>query len=240
MKKTVLFLIYLLGIINLSFSISFNFFQDLKRNTEPKMKITREEKNRIGKIEFYSHNQILKLVEEEQKILVYSDPFSSMPDDIIFTARKGDEVKVTHVLYSPKIKSSCLLVTISTGKAGFIPLHKNPYGNGQFTFKEDLMVNGKTIKILNLNRKYTFEGFSDNPAIIYSQPDINSETIVRIYDVFRVDSQSITADYNWLYVIYENYSGWINKKYLCDGIGGPVLNSPEEIICEELLWADYR
>ena len=240
MKKLLLVLFNLFFIINSTFAFNFTLFSKSAKNTNSEIKLSRDEKNRIGKIEFYPHNQILKPTDDGQKLVIHSDPFSSMPDDVIFTARKGDEVKVTHVLYSPKIKSSCLLVTISTGKAGFIPLHKNPYGNGQFTFKEDLMVNGKTIKILNLNRKYTFEGFSDNPAIIYSQPDINSETFVRIYDVFRVDSQSITADYNWLYVIYENYSGWINKKYLCDGIGGPVLNSPEEIICEELLWADYR
>ena len=61
-----------------------------------------------------------------------------------------------------------------------------------------------------------------------------------IFNDVRLDATAITSDYKWLYVTYENHQGWINTKYLCDGIGGPVLYTPEETICEELHWADYR
>lgn len=196
--------------------------------------------NKMGDIEIYVHNQILKLNDDKQKINIHLKPFSFTSDDIFFTAKIGDEVKVTHVLYSQKKYASCLFVTIPSGKTGFVPLSENPYKDGQFSFREEIIVNGNAVKVLKLNRQYTFESFTNDVATIQTQPDYASDVIARISNDIRLECQAITADYNWLCVTYENREGWINTKYLCRGIGGPVLNTPEEMICEELLWSGYR
>lgn len=123
---------------------------------------------------------------------------------------------------------------------GFIPIKSNPYKDGNFSFKEEIKVNGNSVKILNLKRTYTFESFKNDPAKLQSLPAFDSEVLLEIFNDVRLETAAITSDYKWLYVTYENHQGWINTKYLCDGIGGPVLYTPEEIICEELLWADFR
>ena len=240
MKKILLVLFNLFFIINSTFAFNFTLFSKSAKNTNPEIKLSKDEKNRIGKIEFYPHNQILKPTDEGQKLVIHSDPFSSMQDDVIFIARKGDEVAVSHVLFSSKIKLACLLVTIPSGKSGFIYISENPYANGQFGFKEELVVKEKIVKILNLNRKYTFEGFPNKPVLIHKLPDSSSEIIAEFDRDFRLETQAITEDYKWLNVMYENQSAWINTDFLCNGSGGPIVNTPEEMICEELLWAGYR
>lgn len=240
MKKAFLCIFNLFTIITSIFAIDFKLPLKFGKNENHTIKLTREEKSRIGEIEFYKHNQILKLIYEDQKINIHSKPFSFMSDDIFFIAKYGDELKVIEVLYSPKINSSCLFVIIPSGKSGYIPLYKNPYKKGQFTFKEELVVNDSSVKVLSLQRQYTFEGFSKDPAIIQTQPTFDSDVIAKIYEGIRLETKAITADYKWLYVTYENQEGWINTRYLCDGIGGPVLNTPKEMIGEDLFRGKYR
>ena len=194
--------------------------------------------NKKGDIEVYVHNQMLDI--SEQAIKIYSRPFSKNEGNKIYTTQNGDKISVTKILYSKSYKRTCIEVNLPSNQTGFIPLSENPYKDGQFSFREEINVNGKTVKVLNLNRQYSFESFTNDVAIIHTQPDYASDVIAKINSDIRLECQAITADYNWLCVTYENQEGWINTKYLCRGIGGPVLNTPEEMICEELLWADYR
>ena len=200
--------------------------------------IDSETLNKKGDIEVYVHNQMLDI--NEQAIKIYSKPFSKKEENIIYITQNGDKISVTKILYSKSYKRTCIEVNLPSNQTGFIPLSENPYKDGQFSFREEINVNGKTVKVLNLNRQYTFESFTNDVAIIHTQPDYESDVIAKISNDIRLECQAITADYNWLCVTYENQEGWINTKYLCRGIGGPVLNTPEEMICEELLWSGYR
>ena len=240
MKKIALFLILLCFLSDCIFSIS--FFSKIDKSKKPLINISREDKKRIGEIECYEHNQLLKLTDENQIIKIHSKPFSFKVDNVFYTAKKGDEIKINSVLFSQKFGTSCLLVSLESGLTGFIPISRNPYRKDQFTFKEKINLNGKLITILNLRRIYTFESFTDNPASIFSQPDFDSELLVsmKVNDVVKLEAKAITSDYKWLYVNYDNQDGWISTKYLCVDIGGSVLNTPEEMICEELLWKNFR
>lgn len=194
--------------------------------------------NKKGDIEVYVHNQMLDI--SKQSIKIYSRPFSKKEENIIYITQNGDKISVTKILYSKSYNRTCIEVNLPSNQIGFIPLSENPYKDGQFSFREEINVNGKTVIVLNLNRQYTFESFTNDVAIIQTQPDYESDVIAKISNDIRLECQAITADYNWLCVTYENQEGWINTKYLCRGIGGPVLYTPEELICEELLWSGYR
>lgn len=194
--------------------------------------------NKMGDIEIYVHNQMLEI--NEQAIKIYSKPFSKNEGNKIYTTQNGDKISVTNILYSKSYNRTSIEVNLPSNQTGFIPLSENPYKDGQFSFREEINVNGKTVKVLNLNRPYNFESFTNDVAIIQTQPDYASDVIARISNDIRLECQAITADYNWLCVTYENREGWINTKYLCRGIGGPVLNTPEEMICEDLFWGKYR
>lgn len=194
--------------------------------------------NKMGDIEIYVHNQMLDI--NEQAIKIYSKPFSKNEGNKIYTTQNGDKISVTNILYSKSYNRTSIEVNLPSNQIGFIPLSENPYKDGQFSFRKEINVNGKTVKVLNLNRQYTFESFTNDVATIQTQPDYASDVIAKISNDIRLECQAITADYNWLCVTYENQEGWINTKYLCRGIGGPVLNTPEEMICEELLWSGYR
>ena len=188
-------------------------------------------------ISIYAHNQVLRFPERQRK--VYSKPFTMFDENVIYLTQNGDELQVNRVFYEKSHNRTYVEVSLPTGETGYIRFPKNPYKDGQFSFKEELLINGNPVKVLNLKRPYTFEGFPNRPAIIQRQPDFNSEIIAKVSGAIILECTAITADYNWLNVIYEDHEAWMNTKYLCDGKGGPLLYTPEETFCEEL-WGEYR
>lgn len=238
MKRNLLFFSLFVICISACSANEKGLFPRFIKNEGNDIKISKEDKERIGQIDEIEHNQILSI--SVQKIEVHSRPFSFKQDNVIYISKPGDEIKIKNVLYSKKFGTSCLYVTFPDNKKGFIPMKSNPYKDGNFSFKDEIEVNGIFVKILNLKRTYTFESFTNDPAKLQIQPSFDSEVLSEIFNDVRLDATAITSDYKWLYVTYGNHQGWINTKYLCDGIGGPVLYTPEETICEELLWADYR
>ncbi|MBQ3642378.1 hypothetical protein II906_10720 [bacterium] len=134
--------------------------------------------NKKGDIEVYVHNQMLDI--SEQAIKIYSRPFSKNEGNKIYTTQNGDKISVTKILYSKSYKRTCIEVNLPSNQTGFIPLSENPYKDGQFSFREEINVNGKTVKVLNLNRQYTFESFTNDVAIIHTQPDYASAISLRL------------------------------------------------------------
>ena len=238
MKRNLFFFVLFVICLFACTSKEKGLFAQVKKIMGTEIQIAKEDKERIGQIEIIEHNQILSI--SVQKIEVRSKPFSFKQENVIYITKPGDEIKIQNVLYSKKFGTSCLFVKLPDNKPGFIQILSNPYKDGNFSYKEEINIDGSNVKILNLKRTYTFESLSNDPAKIHGRPSFNSEVLSEIFNDVELDASAITADYKWLYVTYENQEGWINTKYLCRGIGGPVLNTPEEMICEELLWADYR
>ncbi|MCR5400753.1 MAG: hypothetical protein K6E78_04080 [Treponema sp.] len=193
---------------------------------------------KANKIETYKHNQSVSV--SNQKIKVYTDPFTTDMGKVSYITKKVDVLKIESVLFSNKIQKSSLKINLDSGLSGYIPLSSNPYKGGNFSFKEKINVNGKILTILNLVRNYTIEGFSDSPRDVLKLPYDSSECLYSISNDKRVSTTCITSDYKWIYITTDSGSGWIKTDYIHRGIGGPVLWTPEECINEELVWAHER
>ena len=119
-------------------------------------------------------------------------------------------------------------------------MSKNPYKNGDFSFKEKINVDGIIVTVLNLVKNYIIEGSDSSPKNVLKLPSESSDCLYSISEDKSVSSTCITADYRWIYITTDSGSGWIKTDYIHRGIGGPVLWTPEECIKEELVWAYER
>ena len=191
-----------------------------------------------NEIEEYEYSLILEV--NNKNINVYSEPFSCNSNKLIYTSKFNDKIIISKILYLKKYKKTSLEIKIPSGEIGYIPISVNPFENGNFLYKEIIECNGSKIKILNLNKIYNIECDDNNFANIKKMPFENSETIGIITKCLDVVVTEITADYKWIYITHDLYNGWINSDYICRGVGGPVMMTPEECIKEELLWEGER
>lgn len=191
-----------------------------------------------NKIETYIHNQRISV--SEQKIKIYTEPFTTGSEKNSYITKKGDILQIEKVLFSNERQKTSLEVELDSGLKGYIPLSKNPYKNGDFSFKEKINVDGIIVTVLNLVKNYTIEGSDSLPKNVLKLPSESSDCLYSISEDKTVSSTCITADYRWIYITTDSGSGWIKTDYIHRGIGGPVLWTPEECIREELVWAYER
>lgn len=125
MKRNLLFFSLFVICISACSANEKGLFSRFIKNEGNDIKISKEEKERIGQIDEIEHNQILSI--SVQKIEVHSRPFSFKQDNVIYISKPGDEIKIKNVLYSKKFGTSCLYVTFPDNKKGFIPMKSNPY-----------------------------------------------------------------------------------------------------------------
>ena len=76
MKKTLIFIFYLVILLNSIFAINLNFLSKFNKNDNTRIKFSKEDTTIFGEIEFFKHNQILKLNDDKQKINIHLKPFS--------------------------------------------------------------------------------------------------------------------------------------------------------------------
>lgn len=191
-----------------------------------------------NEIEEYEYSLILEV--NNKNINVYSEPFSCNSNKLIYTSKSNDKIIISKILYLKKYKKTSLEIKIPSGEIGYIPISVNPFENGNFLYKEIIECNGSKIKILNLNKIYNIECDDNNFANIKKLPFDKSETFGIINQCLDVVVSAITCDYKWIYISYNSCNGWIKTDYICRGIGGPVIMTPEECIKEELLWKGER
>ena len=150
----------------------------------------------------------------------------------IYMIKKGDDVKFTrYVTVKASGKTSVEMETTS-GVYGFVEI-KNPYANGQFEHVETLSVDGKDVEVLTLDGSFEV---SDG-IFIKSLPSEKSENLHEItHEEGRhyKKASAITADYKWVKITVDEWTGWVPADSLSVGRGGPIIDTPINMIEWEL------
>ncbi len=150
----------------------------------------------------------------------------------IYTLQKCDEVNFTrYVTVIASGKTSVEMETTS-GQYGFIEMG-NPYKDGQFEHVETLSVDGKDVEVLTLDGSFEV---SDG-IFIKSLPSEKSENLHEITheEGGRYHKTSaITADYKWVKITIDEWTGWVPADSLSVDRGGPIIDTPINMIEWEL------
>ena len=150
----------------------------------------------------------------------------------IYTLQKCDEVKFTRYVTVKESGETSVEMETTSGQYGFIKI-SNPYKDGQFEHVETLSVDGKDVEVLSLDGTF---GVSDG-IFIKSLPSEKSEDLHEITheEGGRIHKVSaITADYKWVKITVDEWTGWVPARHLDAGRGGPTIYTPIKIIEWEL------
>lgn len=183
-------------------------------------------------IKQFIHNQ--EIVTSSKKLSIYSKPFVSDNDELLYVTNRQDKIIVKKFLQQEK--SVCLEVEIPSGKIGFIPFPFNPYANDQFSFKEKISIDGNELTALNLIKSFSIDASEKYPVNVYNLPSESSEIVANLREERKFDVTAITNDYEWIFINDENFLGWVQTKFISRGIGGAVLWTPELYIKANLVW----
>ena len=183
-----------------------------------------------SKYEVHDLTLFLNYIEESGwNIKVYDSPDLEKE---IYMIKKGDDVKFTrYVTVKASGKTSVEMETTS-GVYGFVEI-KNPYANGQFEYLETISVDGKDVEVLRLE-----DSFDVTDGInIKSLPSEKSENLHEITheEGGRYHKTSaITADYKWVKITIDEWTGWVPANSLSVNRGGPIIDTPINMIEWEL------
>lgn len=154
-------------------------------------------------------------------------------DEMIYEVQKGDIVNITEFVTVKESNKTFLKVNVNNID-GYIYISSNPFENNNFTWQEYYEEDGIQMPILQLEGLYgVYDGVTIKEFPSESSKDLH--TISHEEGGYYYKSLCITADYKWVKMRINNYTGWVPADSLYVDRGGPVIYTPENLVYFNLI-----
>lgn len=202
-------------------------------STKGEIKATEKviDENDFINVDIYDHVQTLEFNWSGYDTKVLKNPIT---DEVIYTIQKGDKIEISKVIEFKSTNKTFIKVKLPSGVLGYILISRNPYQNGEYSFLENININGEEIKTLKMT-----ESFQVSDGIFMKLLPV--ETAENIHETTHEEGAeyyqaiAITSDYQWVKIRINEFIGWVPANVLSVARGGPTINTPEAVVFFDLI-----
>lgn len=195
------------------------------------LSLAKDDLNNSEKYEIHDLHYTLDFEYNGYDTIVYKDP---KLEEICYTIQKDDVVEIFNFIYSYETDKNFIKVKVNNSLDGYIEICGNPYYDGNFEMMDILEVDGIETTILKFEKSFIIFG---NVSV----KEFPSATANNLHKVsgeefsHHYKSSAITADYKWVKIQINDFTGWIPSDSLDHDKGGPVLDTPEQHVYFDLI-----